>query len=263
MFEERFFDVGKLNLHYVTGPKTGPPLLLLHGWYSHWQSFLSMMPVLSIRWHVYALDFRGHGRSEWSDDGYTVKNYTEDVVSFIDGVIGEPPIVFGHSLGGMVGISVAAQSRLRGLIIGDSPLYLDSIWKTYGEKPGGTNPVAELVRSDIPTSEFVCQLSTLMPGFDAVSIRYRAKLFRQVDPRVFIPMQQLIQGYDCSQLLPKVGCPTLILQVDHITDEDVERAICDLSDGCVLRYKDLSHDLQNGLNGTRVTVDVAKFLESL
>ena len=263
MVEERFFDTGEVNLHYVAGQATGPPLLLLHGWYSCWQSFLSVLPALSIRWQVYALDFRGHGRSGWANAAYTVGDYARDVLSFIEHVIGEPPAIFGHSLGGMVGISVAAQTRLRALIVGDSPLYRDTILQAHGVEPRSPNPVAELVRSGIPMSELVRRLSSLMPDLDAVSIRYRAELFLQVDAGVFVSMQELIQGYDCSLLMPKVSCPTMLVQVDHITDEDAERALSELTDGCVLRYHDLSHDLQNGPNGAQVAIDVAKFLESL
>ena len=63
MLKEQPFDTGRVTINYAEGPASGPPLVLLHGIISRWQYFLPIIPNLSIRWHIYALDFRGHGKS--------------------------------------------------------------------------------------------------------------------------------------------------------------------------------------------------------
>jgi len=63
MFKERTFDTGEVILNYAEGPASGPPLVLLHGFTGRWQGFLPLLPALSLRWHVYAPDYRGHGKS--------------------------------------------------------------------------------------------------------------------------------------------------------------------------------------------------------
>lgn len=63
MLSEKTFDAGAVSVNYAEGPRSGPPLVLLHGVTSRWQAFLTMMPVLAQRWHVVAADLRGHGRS--------------------------------------------------------------------------------------------------------------------------------------------------------------------------------------------------------
>jgi pimeloyl-ACP methyl ester carboxylesterase len=62
LFEKRY-RVDEVALNYAEGPDAGPPMVLTHGLTDRWQYYLPIMPFLTMRWHVYALDFRGHGRS--------------------------------------------------------------------------------------------------------------------------------------------------------------------------------------------------------
>ena len=64
MLVERRFDTGEVVLNYAKGPNNGPPILLIHGITSNWRNFLPIMPSITMRWHVYAIDLRGHGKSE-------------------------------------------------------------------------------------------------------------------------------------------------------------------------------------------------------
>jgi pimeloyl-ACP methyl ester carboxylesterase len=62
MLVEKLFDTGEVKLNYAEGPENGPPLVLLHGWTDRWHDFLPIIPTLILRWKIYALDFRGHGK---------------------------------------------------------------------------------------------------------------------------------------------------------------------------------------------------------
>ena len=62
MLTEKYFDTGDVTIHYVEGPHSGPPLMLLHGISGQWQVFQTIMPSLIIRWQVFALDNRGSRR---------------------------------------------------------------------------------------------------------------------------------------------------------------------------------------------------------
>lgn len=96
-----------LNLHYVEwGVRENPPLLLLHGWMDIARSWDRVAPALAEHFHVLALDFRGHGLSDWPGPGgyYHFPNYVYDVDSIVREVFGNRPIyLVGHSMGGMVG----------------------------------------------------------------------------------------------------------------------------------------------------------------
>ena len=62
--KERKFNTGTLELSYVETANDGVPLLLLHGGSSRWQTFQSLIPDLEKHSRIYALDLRGHGKSD-------------------------------------------------------------------------------------------------------------------------------------------------------------------------------------------------------
>ncbi len=262
MLTEKTFDTGEVTISYAEGPAAGPPLLLLHGLSSRWQSFLSLIPVLSLRWHVFAPDLRGHGLSGRAANRYTLEDYVGDTLRFMARHFDEPPALYGHSLGGMVGIMIAARRPLRALVIGDSPLYLDTIQTMYGASPKA-NPVQQLIRSERNVARLSAALHDLMPNKDQTFYRYHAKNLSLLDAGVLTPLLTILDGYDCATLLPKIRCPALILRADHITQEDAQRAQAQLADATVISFEGLGHELQNDGQGYAVTLAVAKFLESL
>ncbi len=81
------------------------------------------MPDLAADWHLYAPDFRGHGKSGRVPGAYRLQDYADDMIAFLR-QIPEPAVIFGHSLGGMVALLVAAQipQHIRSVVVGDSPL---------------------------------------------------------------------------------------------------------------------------------------------
>jgi pimeloyl-ACP methyl ester carboxylesterase len=127
LFQEKRFDAGIVEINYVDGPPNGPPLVLFHSLGSRWQGFYSILPSLAMRWHVKALDFRGHGRSGRVPGGYRVKDYYADTLRFVEESLTEPAVLFGSSMGGWIAMMLAAKhpEKTRALLIGDSPLTLD------------------------------------------------------------------------------------------------------------------------------------------
>src|SRR5258706_3306957 len=133
--EEKTYSGTEARLNYAESPPNGPALLLLHGLTFRWQSFSSLIPELSKRWHVYALDFRGHGKSSHDFAQYRYDDLVNDTVEFVTECVGQPTAIFGHSLGAVVGF--AATPRLgalaQGLIIADNFLYHDSFIEITGQ----------------------------------------------------------------------------------------------------------------------------------
>ena len=63
MLNEKIFKTGTVEINYAEGPPSGPPLVLLHGLPGRWQEFSAVISILSQRFHIYALDGRGQGKS--------------------------------------------------------------------------------------------------------------------------------------------------------------------------------------------------------
>jgi pimeloyl-ACP methyl ester carboxylesterase len=125
MLRERIFKTGDVKLNYAEGPNNGPPMLFLHGLSARWQSFQDLALQYSGRWHVFALDLRGHGGSGHLADSYTWETFGDDTRIFLSEVVREPAVILGHSIGAMLAIYQASRSpgRVRGIILEDPSLF--------------------------------------------------------------------------------------------------------------------------------------------
>jgi pimeloyl-ACP methyl ester carboxylesterase len=97
------------RFHYLEWGQPGsPPVLLLHGGNQSAHSWDLVSLHLSDRYRVLAPDQRGHGDSEWSREcDYSVGALARDAAAFVRDRQMERPIVFGHSMGGMVALLLA------------------------------------------------------------------------------------------------------------------------------------------------------------
>jgi pimeloyl-ACP methyl ester carboxylesterase len=102
------FDVRGLRLHAIERGQ-GAPALLLHGWLDHAHSFDLLAPLLPGR--TVALDFRGHGDSQWVGAGgfYHFLEYVADIDEIAEQLSPDAPIrIVGHSMGAAAGLIYAA-----------------------------------------------------------------------------------------------------------------------------------------------------------
>ena len=136
MLKEGTFNADGVTINFVEGPSFGPPLVLLHGGGDRWQHFLPIIPSLVMRWHIYALDLRGHGKSGRVPGQYRPEHYVADVMAFLESQLAERAILFGHSLGGWIALMVAAEmvDRVRALILGDPPLSMERFLAIEGSQ---------------------------------------------------------------------------------------------------------------------------------
>lgn len=85
------------------GEPGSAPLLLLHGGHQSAHSWDLVSLALANRFHVFALDQRGHGDSEWArDNDYAPETMATDAAAVIEHFALRDPIIIGHSMGGMV-----------------------------------------------------------------------------------------------------------------------------------------------------------------
>jgi len=124
-YAEHTIEVLGCPIHYLRwGDPANPGLVLVHGGaaHAHWWSFLA--PLLIQQYSVVAIDLSGHGDSG-RRDLYPRRTWAEEVmaVSRASGFVG-PPILVGHSMGGLVSIVAAALHGhdLAGAIIVDAPV---------------------------------------------------------------------------------------------------------------------------------------------
>ncbi|MDT8428097.1 MAG: alpha/beta hydrolase [Pseudomonadales bacterium] len=122
---EHTVTVDGAAIHYLDwGDQSNPGIVFVHGGgaHAHWWSFLA--PLLKNRYRVVALDLSGHGDSD-RRERYPRRQWAREVMAVIEHAdFTEPPVLVGHSMGGLVSIVAAAlhSDALAGVIIVDSPV---------------------------------------------------------------------------------------------------------------------------------------------
>ncbi|MFI3294836.1 MAG: alpha/beta hydrolase, partial [Rikenellaceae bacterium] len=95
----------------------GSPLLLLHGWGCTLSIFDSLVPLLSSKFRVYAIDFPGFGDSPEPQAIWGVEQYTCCIEEFCRKLSIENPVLVGHSFGCRVSLLFASRNQVDQMIL--------------------------------------------------------------------------------------------------------------------------------------------------
>ncbi|HSE92316.1 MAG TPA: alpha/beta hydrolase [Methylomirabilota bacterium] len=124
------------------GAPGGPGLCLLHGGAAHAHWFDLVAPAFAERFHVIALDQRGHGESDWPRPAaYGTEDFAADLLGVFDALGWDRVILAGHSMGGHNAMAFASwhPARVRALVVIDSRPALPedrlSMMHRRGERP--------------------------------------------------------------------------------------------------------------------------------
>jgi pimeloyl-ACP methyl ester carboxylesterase len=122
-YTDRFAQVNGLRLHYTDwNPGAERHVILLHGLNVQAHTWDPVADDLARDHHVIALDLRGHGESDWSRDGYYLRDFASDVIGLADHLAIDRFDLVGHSLGCRIGLVVAGEQpeRVRSLVLSDA-----------------------------------------------------------------------------------------------------------------------------------------------
>jgi pimeloyl-ACP methyl ester carboxylesterase len=277
MSRETLFDTGKVKINYLDyGNASKEPLVMLHGGAWCWQEYLSLIPSLARRWHPYALDLRGNGRSGWVPGEYRLENFTQDTLAFVR-QFKTPVVLVGHSLGGAVALMVAARSpeNVKAVVIEDTPVSLE-VYK--GVVDSGREMYGmwlELKRSVQSEQELSLALADQYKGYPAVTSQWMlffARCLWLLDPSFFDNLRYdfdaFIKGYD-KQLLAKIKCPVLFIRGETelgavMTDEEISWLKNNFSNVSYSHIRGVGHLLHMQDQGqTPVLTEMLKFLDAI
>lgn len=120
--KNRYAEHDGTRIHYLDWGGQGAPVLLIHGMRGRAKLWESVAGELAEEFRVVAMDVRGHGWSDRPRDGaYDRFALAGDAVAVLDALEVERASVIGHSLGGWIGITMAAEfaPRVTRLVIED------------------------------------------------------------------------------------------------------------------------------------------------
>ena len=138
--EEKTIQIGDVNFNYAEGHNNGPALLLLHAQTLDWFTYSKVLPALSKKFHVFAVDYPGHGKTTYPDNYLmTASQIGNDVANFIETVIGGSAYITGNSSGGLLTVWLAANrpDLIKAIVLEDPPLFSSEypeIKKTVADK---------------------------------------------------------------------------------------------------------------------------------
>jgi pimeloyl-ACP methyl ester carboxylesterase len=101
--------VNGAQLHVEDTGGAGPPVVFAHGLL--WSTRLYRLQVAAVRdrYRCVSFDFRGQGQSEVTATGYDMDTLTEDAAALIEALELAPVHFVGLSMGGFVGLRLAAR----------------------------------------------------------------------------------------------------------------------------------------------------------
>jgi len=85
----------------------GEPLILLHGNGENCDYFAGQIDVFAQQYHVYALDTRGHGKTPRGDAPFTIRQFADDLLAFMDAHDIDKAHILGFSDGGNIAMIFA------------------------------------------------------------------------------------------------------------------------------------------------------------
>ena len=139
-----YLDVNGIRLHYLDWGGHGSVLLFLAGMGCSAYIFSTLAPRFTDKFHVLALDRRGHGDSDYPETGYDADTLTEDLHQFLDALKIEQVILAGHSFANieLSHFSVLYPERVLKLV------YLDAVYDNTSPEYKtvmGQNPLPKMI----------------------------------------------------------------------------------------------------------------------
>ena len=110
--------------HYYKERGQGETLVLLHGNDENCDYFENQIEVFAESYHVYALDTRGHGKTPRGEAPFTIRQFADDLLGFMDEHQIEQAHLLGFSDGGNIAMFFAIKhpERLGKLILNGANL---------------------------------------------------------------------------------------------------------------------------------------------
>lgn len=241
--EDKFVDANGLRFHYLDWGNAGKPqMLLLHGFAQQCHSWDFVALAFTDRFHVVALDLRGHGDSDWAPDGdYSPETQQNDIKGVVNELGLKNFVLMGLSMGGRNSFTYASNNpeEVRAVVIVDAG---------PENQRAGTQNIRRFVQQDDELDSidaFVDRVMEYNPRRDPVQLRGslahnlkelpNGKWTWKYDKALRGGNRRMGQDPEMTQrlwgYLENLACPTLVVKGDQSdimaseTAEEMQRRI--------------------------------------
>ena len=110
--------------HFYIENGQGSPIIMLHGNTGKARYFKHQIDVFAQKYHVYAIDTRGHGKTPRGEKPFTIRQFADDLLVFMNNHGIEKATLMGFSDGGNIAMrfAIAYPERVDRLILNGANL---------------------------------------------------------------------------------------------------------------------------------------------
>ena len=214
--------VNGIELFYTEHGSGDETIVFGHGLLMDSTMWGLVAPAFANNYRVICFDFRGQANSQDSGRNFTIDLLVEDTAALIQALTKQPVHYVGLSMGGMVGMPLAARHSklLRSLVLLDTSAQsepaknnikyalMTAVVKLFGVKP--------LVPSMLP---LMFGKSFLSNPLNQELINHWKQKLRALKKTITGPVSGVTKRRDVTQELASIICPTLIIvgDEDHTT----------------------------------------------
>jgi pimeloyl-ACP methyl ester carboxylesterase len=252
-YVSRHTVVRSLRFHFEEWGEPGAPqILLLHGGNQSAHSWDLVSLHLSDRYHVFALDQRGHGDSEWSrDQDHSIDAKAADALAFMEDQGLESPVIMGHSMGGRVTMTLATMQPkvARGLVLVDVGPELS---------PAGIEVIHNFVTHNVEFDDLEEFLDNVVKydrfrSREHIARTVKYNMLRRADGKYISKVDHRRVPVTTSELtlddMRAVPCPVLIVrgaESDILAPDAAERFADALPHGRLVTVPNCGHNVHSG-----------------
>ena len=196
----QYAEVNGINLYFETHG-SGRPLILLHGGLGSGEMFGPVIPALTAKHQVIAVDLQGHGRTADIDRPLDLGSMADDIAALIDHLGLDKPDVVGYSLGGGVALHTAARypAKVGRLVVASVYLRPDAVHPELRAQQGQVSGAAAELMKDTPMYQLYQRVAPRPEDF----------------PRLLDKIGAFMQDdFDYTEVVRGLRVPTLLVAAD-------------------------------------------------
>lgn len=209
------------SVRYVDlGEGKDPPVVFVHGLSGSWQNWLENLPAVARHRRAIALDLPGFGRSEMPTAGISITGYATTVERLCATLELAAVALVGNSMGGFTAAELAIRhpDRVERLVLVDAAGI-----STVTAQRTLTLQLAKLLESSSRSREGALRILN-RPGFVQLAFgaiaRYPTRIAKDLLAEQltvtgapgFLDAAEALLGYDFTERLAEIACPTLVVQ---------------------------------------------------
>ena len=275
-FKPHYVEINGLRVHYVDEGK-GEVLLCLHGEPTWSYLYRKMIPLLSAKHRVIAMDFIGFGRSDkfTEQSEYSFKMHRDTLSGFINALSLNQITLVVYDWGGLIGLRIVSEmpERFSRLVImntwlptGDVPVSEAFLkWRHFAKNTPDL-PIGQVMRmgmanGSLLTPEIIAAYEAPFPdaSYKAGAAAWPLLVPIKPDDAGAAEMRQT------REFLSKCEKPTLVMFSDkdpitHGADKFFRKLIPSAKNQPEITIKDAGHFLQEE-KGEKIARHIPKFME--